>query len=135
MTPLMWNHACSVGIEAMDDQHGVLMDTLNELLTALAHGAGQTAVRQLMERLIGLTRLHFQSEERLMERYAFPGLAAHAEEHQRLLNKLARWHGQALQGAGSELRGVVEGLREWFQAHTEGADQEYGPWLREHGVR
>ncbi len=129
----MWNHACSTGIEAMDDQHGVLMDTVNEVLEALARGAGQSAVEPLLERLVGLTRLHFLSEERLLERYGFPGVAAHAEEHRRLLNQIRQWQG--LQGAGAEMREVVEGLREWFQTHTEGADQEYGPWLRERGVR
>ena len=31
MTLLTWNHACSVGVKAMDDQHGILMDAMNEL--------------------------------------------------------------------------------------------------------
>ena len=46
MTFLTWNHACSTGVKAMDDQHGVLMDTLNELRLALVHGRGRDQVSE-----------------------------------------------------------------------------------------
>jgi hypothetical protein len=28
---ILWNHACNVGVKAMDDQHAIMMDTMNEL--------------------------------------------------------------------------------------------------------
>ena len=30
VTSFTWNHACSIGVKAMDDQHGVLMDALSD---------------------------------------------------------------------------------------------------------
>jgi len=44
VTLLTWNHTCSVGVKAMDDQHGILMDTINELRLALVHGGGRDQV-------------------------------------------------------------------------------------------
>ena len=38
VTLLKWSHECIVGVEAMDDQHGILMDTLNEVRTSLRPG-------------------------------------------------------------------------------------------------
>ena len=41
MALLTWNHTCSVGVRAMDDQHGVLMDAINDLRVALVRGSGR----------------------------------------------------------------------------------------------
>ena len=41
MSLLTWNHASSVGVRALDDQHGILMDTTNELRLTLLHGGGR----------------------------------------------------------------------------------------------
>ncbi len=43
MTLLTWSHECLVGVQAMDDQHGILMDTLNELRVMLLHGSDRRA--------------------------------------------------------------------------------------------
>src|ERR1035437_5579197 len=85
VTPLTWNHACTVGVRALDDQHGILMDTMNELRLALVRGAGREQVSEVLDRLIEFTRMHFSSEEQLLEQHGFPALQAHRAEHQRLL--------------------------------------------------
>ncbi len=130
---LMWSYTCSVGIEAMDDQHAALMDALNELLAALSHGADQQTVSGCMAHLTTLTEQHFASEERLMERYEFPGLEGHRREHRALLERLYEWQGK--RPVAGYLSSRLEELRSWFHSHTEGADREYGPWMRERGVR
>src|ERR1035438_8962220 len=80
VTLLTWNHACTVGVRAMDDQHGILMDTMNELRLALVHGSGREPVSELLDRLIEFTRMHFSSEEQLMEQSSFPSLPEHRSE-------------------------------------------------------
>jgi hemerythrin-like metal-binding protein len=88
VTLLTWNHACTVGVRAMDDQHGILMDTMNDLRLALVRGSGREQVSELLDRLIEFTRMHFWSEEQLMEQHGFPGLAEHRAEHQRMLAQI-----------------------------------------------
>ncbi len=90
MSLLTWNHACSVDIRAMDDQHGILMDTMNELRLALVGGCGREQICELLDRLIEFTRMHFFSEEQLMEQTSFPGLAGHRAEHHRMLAEMLR---------------------------------------------
>ena len=63
VTLLTWNHTCSVGVRAMDDQHGILMDIMNELRQALVRGSGREQLSELLDRLIEFTRMHFWSEE------------------------------------------------------------------------
>ncbi len=134
MTLLTWNHACRVGVRAMDDQHGILMDAMNELRLALVRGAGREQVSKLLDQLIEFTRMHFTSEERLMEQARFPGLAEHRAQHQRLLAQVLEAAHRLQYGEGVEMNSMLCFLRDWFSEHMVGSDQEYGPWLNERGI-
>jgi hemerythrin len=61
------------------------MDTMNELRLALVRGGGREKISELLDRLIEFTRMHFWSEEQLMEQTGFPGLADHRAEYHRML--------------------------------------------------
>jgi hemerythrin len=134
LTLLTWNHACTVGVRAMDDQHGILMDTMNEIRLASIRGAGREQIHLLMNQLIEFTEMHFASEEKLMEQNGFPSLAEHRAGHLRLLSHLhesAHWvqHGETV-----PMRTLLSFLRDAFFEHMEGLDQQYGPWLNERGI-
>ena len=134
MTLLTWNHACTVGVRALDDQHGILMDTMNELRLALVRGAGREQVSEVLDRLIEFTRMHFSSEEQLLEQHGFPALQAHRAEHQRLLAQILQSAHRAQHGEEVQMRPLLAFLRHWYVAHIEGLDRQYGPWLNERGV-
>ena len=134
MTLLTWNHACTVGVRAMDDQHGVLMDSMNELRLALMHGRGREQVRELLDTLIEFTRMHFWSEEQLMEQTGFPGLSEHRAEHQRLLRLFRESAHLVQQGDKVRMRPLLGSLRDGYLEHIGGPDQQYGPWMNQQGV-
>jgi len=134
LTLLTWNHTSTVGVRAMDDQHGILMDTMNELRLANVRGASPDQVSELVDQLIAFTRMHFASEEQLMGQWGYPGLAEHQAEHRRLLALLlesAHWvqHGEIV-----PMRTLLGRLRDGYLDHIEGFDRQYGPWLNERGV-
>jgi hemerythrin-like metal-binding protein len=135
MASLTWNQSCSVGVQAMDDQHGILMDALNELRLELLHGGECRTVRSMLKRVTELMRLHVESEERLLALHGFPGLAAHRAEQQRLLGRLAQFDVRFEQRQTSAVYELVEYLRKWFTTHTGIAGQKYGPWLQKCGVQ
>ena len=134
MTLLTWNHACSVGVKAMDHQHGILMDAMNELRLALVRGAGREQVGRLFEELIEFSRLHFASEEQLMEQAGFPGLAEHRRLHHSIQAQVLAAAHRLQHGDGVEMRPLLCFLRDWFIEHIEGVDRQYGPWLNERGI-
>ncbi len=134
MTLLTLSHASTVGVRAMDDQHGILMDALNELRLAVVRGSGQERVSELLDRLIEFTRMHFWNEEQLMEKYGFPGLDEHRAEHQRILAQILQSAHRVQQSEEMRMRPLLCFLRESYAGHIEGMDQEYGPWLNERGV-
>lgn len=118
----------------MDDQHGILMDTLNELRRMLVTGADRRQICLQLERLIDFTQMHFQSEEQLLRQQGFPGTEEHHSAHQSLLARLY----SALEHLNREetihFSTVLEFLPAWYQEHVEQLDQPYGTWLNDHGV-
>jgi len=134
MALLTWNHACTVGVRAMDDQHGILMDTLNELRLAVVRGLGRELVSEVLDRLIEFTRMHFASEEHLMEQHLFPSRDEHRTEHQRILAQILQSSHRVQHGEQMQMRPLLCFLRESYAEHIEGMDREYGPWFNERGV-
>jgi hemerythrin len=134
VTLLTWSHDCFVGVQAMDDQHGILMDTLNELRLMLVRGTTRRELCIQLERLIEFTQMHFQSEELLLRQQGFPGTEEHRIAHQGLLARLY----SALEHINREeiihFSTLLEFLPAWYQDHVEQLDQPYGKWLNEHGV-
>jgi hemerythrin len=118
----------------MDDQHGILMDTTNELRLAVVSGRGREQVCELLDRLIEFTRMHFWSEEQLMDQNGFPGLVEHRVAHHSLLAQMLESAHRVQYGEGVEMGPLLCRLRDGFLEHIEGLDQEYGPWLNERGV-
>ena len=134
MALLTWKPTCIVGVRAMDDQHAILMDTMNELRLALVAGCGREQLRERLKRLIEFTRMHFSSEERLLEESGFPGAGGHREAHQRLLAQIEEAAHRAIQHEDVQVGLLLSFLRHWYTEHHEGLDQHYGQWLNERGV-
>lgn len=129
-----WTHASSVGVRAMDNEHSIMIDVMNELHSVLAHGAEREQAKELLSKLIEITGIHFWNEEQLMERYGFPGLAEHRTEHQHLLQQLKEFAHRRQHGKEVQLSGFLCFMHNWFINHVEGLDKQYGPWLNKHGV-
>src|ERR1035441_2276317 len=133
----MWNQTCAVGVRVIDEQHGILLDSLNELNTALALGEDCESVKVRLERVAELARLHVTSEERLLELHGFPGLANYRAEREKLLHHLESrppsCTSQSRHKQSDSVYELASFLRNWFVEHTQ-AGQEYGPWLQEQGV-
>ena len=134
MSLLTWNHACRVGVRAMDDQHGILMEAMNELRLALVRGAGREQVSKLLDQLIEFARMHFASEEQLMEQTGYPGLAEHRKLHHTILAQILESAHRLQYGEGVEMQSLLCYLRDWFLQHIEESDHQYGPWLNERGI-
>ena len=134
MTLLTWNHACGVGVRAMDDQHGILMDAMNDLRLAVVHGCGRERICELFDKLIDFTRMHFASEERLMENCGFPSFAEHRAEHQAMMAQIMQAAHRLQYGEGIDIGSLLCRMRDGYFEHIEGIDQQYGQWLNERGI-
>ena len=131
---LTWSHECIVGVKAMDDQHGIIIDTMNDLHQMIVQGRERKAICDQLDRLIEFTLMHFESEEHLLEQRCFPGLDGHREDHRRLLSRIQTAAEHAKHSENGDIQALFDILRGWYMEHIEGLDRQYGPWLNERGV-
>lgn len=122
------------GIQAMNDQHGILLDTLNSLRQQLAQGEDRARMNEQFARLVEFTSMHFGCEESLLRRYEFPGLNEHRAAHRALMIQMR----EAADCAGfvgpTELDRVLTYVRGQCIDHIEQSDREYSEWLNSKGV-
>jgi hemerythrin len=134
VTLLTWSHDCIIGVQAMDDQHGILMDTLNELRRMIVRGEERRDICLQLERLIEFTQMHFQSEEQLLRQQRFPDVEEHRNAHHALLTRLYQAREHVSREETVHFSSVLEFLPAWYHQHVEEVDQPYGSWLNERGV-
>jgi hemerythrin len=134
VTLLTWSHECIVGVEAMDDQHGILMETLNQLRQMLLRGADRRDVCLQLERLIDFTQMHFECEEHLLLQHHYPGVTDHRDAHHKLLARLYKALEQSNRDEAFHMTSLLEFLPSWYLDHVEQLDQPYGVWLNDRGV-
>jgi hemerythrin len=135
MPLVVWSEKLSVGVKAVDDQHTVLFDTINELHAAMMKGQARTIVGELLCKLLVYTRNHFSDEERMMEAANYPGLAAHQMKHRALTKQVEEYIARFQKGDLTLSNELASFLSDWLKTHILSVDQSYGPYLNEHGVR
>jgi hemerythrin len=118
----------------MDDQHGILMDAMNELRLAMTHGSGREQLSKLLDQLIEFTRMHFASEEQLMQQTGFAGHEQHRAQHQCLMAQVLQAAHQLQYGKKADMSGLLNFLRDWHTQHIAGPDQQCGAWLNDRGI-
>lgn len=134
MTLATWNHECTVGVRAMDDQHGILMDTLNELRLAVIRGQKIDEVAAIYDRFIEFTRMHFWSEEKLLEQRGYPYVSQHRDAHLKLLATMMQQAHSVAHGERGRSQQILSLIRDEFMEHVEGQDQIYGIFLNNLGI-
>jgi len=87
MTIASWNSRYETGIEIIDAQHQALFAALNQLTEAFRTGTSEEHVQTVLNALLAYAADHFQTEETYMRERGYPGLAAHATEHARLVER------------------------------------------------
>lgn len=135
MSLIAWNDRLLVGVQAIDADHKRLVGLLNDLYDAIERGVGQEIVGEVLRELEDYTRGHFAREEALFLQTAYPGAAAHRQEHAGMCawveDMQTAWREGRL-GAPS-LR-LVNHLKDWLFDHILGIDQQIVPFLRTAGL-
>jgi len=140
MSYLNWDASMELGHSQVDAEHRALLVHLNRLVDvvfgvnqeneAFRHcGGRQACVEAAVEALRLATVEHFRSEESLMAAAAFPGLGAHADQHEELLDQLAKFAEHLHANQAESLPHAVRFFREWFEFHIDTFDRAVVRWI------
>ena len=119
MHGIEWSDALSIGNDDIDGEHRNLVSRLNDVFAA----AGSAKVGDSLDSLIDDVRTHFVREEAALEREGYPDLAAHQEDHARLVERVVdvRKH---LGSKGLSDKDQAS-LKAWLIDHIKGGDRKY----------
>ena len=124
-----WSDSFSVGNLHIDEQHSILIDTINQLASAESlHN--HHCVSMIMDELASYAAFHFDYEERLMETAGYPHLEEHRIIHSAFVHWVAKLRDDYVSFGRRPLGESVLGyLRDWLSHHILGEDQRYRPFI------
>ncbi len=123
---VVFSDAHLTGVVEIDGQHREMVRQVNEINRAIVSNQGPQAVRGLFDALFAFTRMHFDTESRLMAEVNYPGRAGHELAHEALLNELG--HLSTGLSSGGELL-VLQTIKDWLLNHIEHADRPLGAFM------
>jgi hemerythrin len=124
-----WLEAYAVGLEAIDDDHKLLLTAASRVHKAILRDDGFAEISRALALLADSAREHFQREERLFERHDFPLLAAHRRLHQRLLDEISEKTKTARDPAVNMNPEFMAFLKEWVLDHILTEDRKFVDYL------
>jgi hemerythrin-like metal-binding protein len=124
-----WSEAMSVGNLHIDEQHMILIDTINQLASAESQN-DRPLIAMIIDELVSYAVFHFHYEEQLIEAAGYPGLATHRRIHQGFVKWVANLREEFTFHRRRQLGMRILGyLRDWLSEHILGEDQAYRPFI------
>jgi methyl-accepting chemotaxis protein len=126
---MAWSDDLTVGDEGIDADHMILIALLNEAASRVAERADRAVLTAAIGRLLAYTVLHFEQEERVMERSGYPDRIAHKAQHDALRQRAAALKQRLEAGEASVGDDLLALVREWLFEHIQRSDKRIGAHL------
>lgn len=131
---LAWSDSFATGVHEIDEQHMILVHTLNEASVRLSDDASLESLERITQDLLSYALYHFETEEQLMQTYGYPedsgaDAAQHLEQHRAFSAKVVQVREGIKQGtpvAPEELLGFLNG---WLVNHILNTDKKLGAFI------
>lgn len=129
-----WDDSCLVGLDEIDEQHKVLFDLYNSLLSAYRAKdkvEGKSVVNHAFEEMTNYLEYHFSTEEKIWRRdeSIFP-------EHRKLHSGFVKYVLQATVNDSDfeSLGALLDFLSTWLLDHIQTVDKRQFQELRDKGL-
>lgn len=123
----MWKtYDLSIEIPLLDLQHLwflYLMIRLDRATKIQERDARVRALTTGFEQLHNFFHTHFQTEEKLMEVFQYPGVAQHKMMHAKMKSRLEIWS-REIQKKGDRTPGFAHTLKDWLMSHIAISDKD-----------
>jgi len=124
---ITWKEEYNTGISIIDEQHRGIISTINSLYHFIQDGHGDDILDSTMLTLEQYIKIHFQTEEALLEKANYPEYDSHVELHK-------KWNERTRMLSLKENTDptvILKFLKNWWMEHINIEDRKYIPALNE----
>ena len=129
MTKYAWKDSFRTGIDHIDSQHRQFFYLLNELDMAIEQRRADDVLDLILAELDRYARVHFDTEEKLLEGIGSPDLSRQRKEHAYFIDQVKQLHERHRNGDERIGASALEFMRDWFMNHIITEDRKYGESL------
>lgn len=136
----MWKEEYEVGIELIDSQHKELFEKLQAFIVIardkeISWDNRLEKVRESLDFLKEYVVFHFEEEEKLQERIAYPHIEEHKQAHKDFKAGIDSYVDLFLEGGFTEekIQEFSAKLMTWLIMHVGHMDQKIGKYMKEKG--
>jgi len=120
----IWANYLNTGNTMIDNDHRQLVGMINALNDAAAAGKGQYVMNKVLNNLITYCKVHFEREEDLMRRNAYPKYQEHKNEHDKFIAEIDRLKNDFDKGMTINSTYIVKILSDWLRNHIVKVDTQ-----------
>jgi hemerythrin-like metal-binding protein len=136
MAFVVWAEKHSVGVAAIDAEHGILVGLIDKLYAKLFDGTGETLLESIIDELVDYMDMHFRNEETLFAQSQYPRLAQHKAQHDEMRRRVSAYREDLRRGYTASLAAdMLHCLKEWMTKHVLLSDKEACAFLNAKGFR
>jgi len=135
MAFLNWDPSLSVKIDSIDNQHKKLIELISEFYKQVNSRSNEEIISHLITGMKEYTLMHFETEERYMELYHYPGFALHKKEHDAFVSKVSDLEKRFQSGQVILSFEITDFLKKWIQNHIKGVDMLYSDYFISKGIK
>lgn len=119
-----WSDSYCLGLDAIDEQHKMLIDLLNRLWSAIINRRDNAEMMAIIDELEKYTISHFCAEEAFMRANGYEDFTRHKKAHDEFVARIAAEKKHIQEGAPLTLD-LLKFLKEWLVQHILVSDKAY----------
>ena len=130
---LIWNDSLKTGVPEIDEQHRILVHTLNEAAEKLVADASLDVLATITQDLLSYALYHFETEEALMHAYGYAAdrddIARHLEEHRNFSAQVVCVRNDLKAGILIPPQELLDFLNHWLVNHIMHTDKRLAAFI------
>lgn len=130
-----WTDDLGVRVKEIDDQHKKLIALINKLHDAMRAGEGKKALGETLQELAAYTVYHFQTEEKYMQQFKYPGYPVHKGAHTAFVKKVTDFQKDFEENRLGVTIDLMNFLRDWVNNHIRETDKQYSELFNKSGLK
>lgn len=132
---LNWTPEYSVHVGEIDHEHQKFFQLSKNLYSAISARSSRAVIGALLGELYAYSAHHMTHEEEILERFDYPELQAHRDEHKKFREKIRDFMDEFDAGRDAIALSLLQFVQEWLHSHMENVDRRYADFLRSRGVQ